>query len=95
MSQSAHGPLAVADVSVMANADLEIYPNPVLTSFKLRSKTFVKEITVYNLAGSPVAKFQYRPGISCDVSNLPKGLYLVQFIGSREKVVATRRLRKE
>ena len=80
-------PTGVADISFV---DLQIWPNPAGKSLYIRTHEAITSIEMVNLAGKTV-KFVSPGGadyISVDVSDLPRGIYLVRIVTlSGRKVV--------
>ncbi len=78
--------------------DYRIYPNPVSDFFSLddesAEKGAARTISIYNLVGQRVQTFQVEKQQRYNVADLPTGLYLVQFLDAKNKVVTTRRLNK-
>lgn len=80
---------------VSQRVDIKIYPNPVTTELGITDNTVVKSITVYNTVGRAVKAFEYEQGSNYFVGDLPRGIYLVQFSDARNKVVTTKRMKKQ
>jgi len=74
--------------------NLKIYPNPATHFIKLKEVTGVTSIIVYNLVGRKIKKFQAEKGKAYSITDLPKGMYLIQFLGLEDKVLTTQRLSK-
>jgi len=49
---------------------------------------------VYNLVGRKIKEFKVEKGKSYSITELPKGMYLIQFVGVDGKVLTTQRLSK-
>ena len=66
--------------SILENVDLDISPNPSNGSFKFTSSPNqpMKEITVFNLAGSQVAQFTMHGNSYQADMNLLNGLYVAR-----------------
>lgn len=78
--------------------DYIIYPNPVSDYFSLDQESVEKGaasvINVYNLLGQRVRTFQMDKEQRYNVSDLQGGLYLVQLLDAKGKIITTRRLQK-
>ena len=75
-------------------AALNVYPNPISSTFVLSNNEVVDEIMIYNIIGSKVATFQYENGKQYNMSNLPDGIYLASLVNNEEGTVKTIRLSK-
>ncbi len=80
---------------VKEKVDIRIYPNPVTTELGITDNKVVKSITVYNTVGRIVKAFEYEIGERFYVGDLPRGIYLVQFLNADKKVITTKRMKKE
>lgn len=77
-------------------ADLKVYPNPAVDYISLTEAQGVSEITVFNLVGRAMKRFQLDYAKQqFYVGDLPKGMYLVQIKGSNDNVLTTQRLHKQ
>ena len=75
---------------------ITIYPNPATDYIKIQDKdNVVTSVVLYNLAGKKIKSFVPESGNSLDVSDLPKGMYLMQFIDKKNNLVSTQRLSKK
>ncbi|PHI20479.1 hypothetical protein CEQ90_06930 [Lewinellaceae bacterium SD302] len=74
--------------------DLRVFPNPVTESFKVGHTDRVKTLNLMNMAGRVVKKFTYAPDGKYNVTDLHKGIYLLQLRDERNLVVKTLRLNK-
>lgn len=76
--------------------DLKVYPNPAVDYISLTEAKGVSEVIVFNLVGRAMKNFNV--SYASDqfyVGDLPKGMYLVQIKGNRDKVLTTQRLHKQ
>jgi hypothetical protein len=78
--------------SVSPTVDLSVFPNPATDYFKISENNWVQTIAVYNLAGRKVSTFTYADDLKYDVSNLPKGMYLIQMLDFHGQILGTRRI---
>ncbi len=74
--------------------NLKIYPNPATHFIKLKEVTGVTSIIVYNLVGRKIKQFQAQKGKAYSITDLPKGMYLIQFLGLEGDILTTQRLSK-
>ncbi len=60
------------------NSQVTIYPNPVNDSFTVKAN--VSSLNIYDITGKLVSEFKgsYRMGESFNVSDLNKGIYLIE-----------------
>lgn len=74
---------------------LKIYPNPATDFIGINDKDGqVARIRIVNLVGKELKNIVAIEGKKYSISNMPRGLYLVQMIGTDGKVITTQRLRK-
>ena len=71
-----------------------VYPNPAADYISLTNDEAVQEMVIYNFSGREVCSFKASPGIRYNISGLPTGMYLVQFIDGNERIFHTQRLQK-
>ena len=74
--------------------DLRVYPNPVTEFFKVGSSDRVATVKVTNVLGREVRHFEYAPNEKYDISDLPRGYYLVQLRDRQNRVLRTHRVSK-
>jgi hypothetical protein len=62
----------------MKESPLKIYPNPILTSFKLNNT--VNDLKIYDITGKMVQSFNgnYNKGFEFNISNLNQGIYILK-----------------
>ena len=74
---------------------LMVYPNPASEYIMLKNSSGVQEVHIFNLVGRKVREFKtVEKGRSYDVAELPNGMYLVQLIDPRGKIMSTHRMNK-
>ena len=74
---------------------LTIYPNPFTSYIKINDESeVVRQVVVFNLLGKKMKSFVAAQGERYNVSDLPRGIYLVQLYGNRNKVIKTQRINK-
>lgn len=74
--------------------EIQVFPNPVQTHFSINNNTQVKDIIVFNLVGKKLKRFEYNDDERYFLGDLPKGIYLVQFLDRSKNVLTTRRISK-
>ena len=78
-----------------SNPDIQVFPNPTTSYFGITEVNNVKKIIIFNLVGRKMKQYE---DIAKDkryfIGDLPKGMYLVQMIGSDSKIITTRRISK-
>lgn len=74
--------------------DLQVYPNPVVEYFKLGQSERVKTLSVNNLLGREIRRFECQPGQQYFIGDLPRGYYLVQLRDQDQRVIKTVRVAK-
>jgi len=75
--------------------DITIYPNPA-TDFIIVNdeQSTVNQVIVYNLIGRKMKGFRSATDNKYFVGDLPKGMYLVQMLGTDGNVITTQRISK-
>jgi len=73
---------------------LKIYPNPATSYIELTNSSTVDQILIYNVVGKKMKSFIVKDDGKYNVSDLPHGMYLVQLIGTNNKIIKTQRLSK-
>lgn len=78
-----------------ARADLSVYPNPATDFISVQDKhDAVGQIVVFSIVGRRVKEFDYIKGEQYYISDLSKGMYLVQLIDKNKRVLTTQKLEK-
>ena len=75
---------------------LSVYPNPATDFIALSENAdpAVAFLAVYNLVGKKVKDFEYVRGDHYTVSDLPKGVYLVQVQDRQRRTLSTKKIEK-
>lgn len=73
---------------------LKIFPNPTSNYFSIANDNDVSKVSLFNVVGKEVRTSNHFPGMSHDVSGLPKGIYLVKIYDRFGKNLKTVRLSK-
>jgi len=74
--------------------EIKVFPNPVTNHFSIKNNKEVKEIIVFNMIGRALKRYNYVSGQKYFVGDLPKGMYLIQFLGPKNKIITTQRVSK-
>jgi type IX secretion system substrate protein len=80
---------------IVTQAKITIYPNPATNFISINTDYHVKQINIFNLIGRKlktidnVVKDQ-----RYDITELPKGMYLIQIVDTGNKVLTTQRISK-
>lgn len=73
---------------------VKVYPNPTQGLFTIAEVDRVSRVEVFNLAGRLVKQFHYGDGQWYNISDLPRGSYLLRLLGGDGKTVVTRLMNK-
>ena len=79
----------------VSKKSIKIYPNPAFNFIGISELSNVSNIIIYNLVGRKMKMFAAQKGEKYNVSDLPKGMYLVQLLTTNGKVLTTKRLSKK
>ena len=75
--------------------NVNIYPNPATNYFSISNlNSDIAKIEIFNMLGRKMGSFEINTGNHYVISDYPKGMYLVQFISSNQKILKTIRLNK-
>lgn len=78
------------------HVSLKLFPNPAADFFSISEVSAdIQSIKIYNQVAREVKKFNFHNGEKYNISDLPKGIYLVQFYSDKNKVITTIRLAKK
>lgn len=73
---------------------IRVFPNPTSGAFRLTDNELTQQVTVFNLVGRRVLSFNYSPGDEYDISQLPRGTYLIQLQDRLGRPLVTKVLNK-
>ena len=100
-SASAFGSLTSIGYSAIPPSTIEpteikitIYPNPASDFIQISNHEDVSQIIVFNLVGRKMKTFEVQGDEKYNISNLPKGMYLVQLVNHGKKIITTQRISK-
>lgn len=74
-------PHSLSIPSIIEN-ELLLYPNPSDGNFQIESGIQIEEVHIYNLNGQKLQSLQPNKKVFTIYSNLPKGVYMVEILGS-------------
>lgn len=77
-----------------AKAEIRVFPNPATLYFRISTTAEIGQVVVINIIGKKVKVYEGREEQRYDIEDLPMGIYLVQIIDDKGKILATRRLSK-
>lgn len=84
--------LPVDDIDV---ENIRIYPNPASDYIKISNPEGIETMELYNLIGKKVKTFDVGSSNSTfNISNLPKGMYLIRLLDDDSDVLTTKRISK-
>jgi len=76
--------------------NIDVFPNPATHFISLSESTGVTKVVLYNMVGGRVREFsEITTDARYSLENLPRGMYLVQIIGTNNVNLAVRRLFKQ
>lgn len=79
----------------LATNTIKIFPNPAVDYISISGSAKVERVVIYNLVGRKTKTFRTQDGDKYNVTDLPKGMYLVQLLGAGDDIITTRRLQKQ
>jgi hypothetical protein len=74
--------------------DVKISPNPVDDYFTLQNDLSVSKIAIYNIVGKQVESFKHQSGNVYNISEYPRGIYIIRMFDNRGKILKSPRLAK-
>jgi hypothetical protein len=84
-------PSSTLDVERVA---VKIYPNPSQGLFTIRGGEQVARLEIFSLAGQPVRQFDFQDGRWYNISDLPRGTYLIRMIDRQAQTLTTKLFNK-
>jgi len=89
------GPVASGTMITIGDpVEIRLFPNPTTNYFEIKTTENVSTVEIFNLLGSKMKVFNYQEANHYDVSTLPNGMYLIQLVDDKRRVITTRRLQK-
>jgi len=77
------------------NKELKVFPNPATNFIQIKESSKVGAIIIYNLIGRKIKNFTPVKDKAYQITDLPKGMYLIQLLDFSGKVLSTQRLSKK
>lgn len=74
--------------------EVRLFPNPTTHYFEITTTENVRKVEIFNLLGSKIVDFDFMESNHYDISDLPNGMYLIQLVDDKRRVITTRRLQK-
>lgn len=75
--------------------DLSVFPNPTSDYISVQDNNdAVGHLAVVSMTGRRVKEFEFAKGEHYSVSDLPKGMYLVQILDRNKQILTTQKLNK-
>lgn len=85
----------LTDVDDIDVENIRIYPNPASDYIKISNPEGIESMELYNLIGKKVRSFNVGSSNSTfNISNLPKGMYLIRLLDDDNDVLTTKRISK-
>ena len=75
--------------------ELKVFPNPATNFIQIKESSEVGAIIIYNLIGRKIKDFKPVKDKAYQISDLPKGMYLIQLLDFSGKILFTQRLSKK
>lgn len=84
------------EVKTPEKIDIQVFPNPFTSHISLGENAtgHVGKILIFNLVGRQMKSFDFVDGEKYYVGDLPKGMYLIQLLGAKGKILRTKRVSK-
>lgn len=92
IAQVEKGPSPYWEFDKKEVVDLRVFPNPAVDYIEVTLNQQVRQVAVYNLVGRRVKSFNYGDGEKYYIGDLPRGMYLVQLLGDRNRAITTQRI---
>ncbi len=78
----------------MKKSEINIFPNPVQDIFQISHPNIIKSISINNIAGSEVRRFEVRGDNTFSIDDLSKGIYIVRLFDFKNEPIKVMRLNK-
>ncbi|PSR08662.1 MAG: hypothetical protein DA408_02915 [Bacteroidetes bacterium] len=78
----------------VAPQTIKVYPNPSNGLFSVKGNKQIASVQVYSLTGRQVRSFTYGDGQWYDISDLPRGTYLVRLVDRDAQQLVTKLMNK-
>jgi hypothetical protein len=84
-----------AKAQLATKADISVFPNPATEFIQVNDQSgTAAKVDVYNLVGKKVRTFEFAYGQQYFVSDLPKGMYLIQVTDRTGDIITTQKVTK-
>jgi hypothetical protein len=80
--------------SFSGNNTPSVYPNPAIDYIQIQDVNDVKYLEVYNALGRKISDFSVSNNGKYDVSDLPRGMYMVRMLDKHKNIIRTQRISK-
>lgn len=77
-----------------APLELRIFPNPAIHYFRISANKDIGQVRIINIIGKKVKIYEGLDDRRYDIEDLPMGIYLIQVLDEKGKIITTRRLSK-
>lgn len=86
---------STTDLTAIDVSAIQVYPNPTTNFFMIKHAKAIARVEIINLVGRTVRTFEYvSASDKLNVSDLPRGMYLVRMTNKNGQVMTTQRLSK-
>lgn len=79
---------------LVSKKNISVFPNPADDFIGLSETEDVKQLVVFNVVGRKMKSFMVTEGEKYEISELPRGMYLIQILDFDNKIITTQRLSK-
>lgn len=84
-----------AQAQVATKPDLSVFPNPTSDYISVQDNNdAVGHLAIVSMTGRKVKEFEFAKGEQYSVTDLPKGMYLVQILDRNKHIITTQKLNK-
>ena len=82
-------PIIISLVDFNRDNDIRVYPNPATDYIMVSENDKVDQVLIYNVLGKLVKKFEAESHKKYYINDLPKGMYVVRLLDSKNNLVTT------
>lgn len=76
--------------------EIKIFPNPATDFFQINESENIKKVMLINMLGKTIRVFEaITDNKQYNVSDLPRGMYLIQIVSKQNKILTTKRIKKQ